>query len=88
MDEQDARRERHDYRLTRRHVGLRIPTLRDTDYYPPGPPPDRLASSPYDIGRGIIRWGAIAFGCWALVSGGMYLGWIMFRSSVLGPDLW
>lgn len=78
MDDRDTRGRPRDYFLHQR--------IFDT-LCPPDEPP-RLSPSPYDIGRGVLKWTAIAVASWVVISGGMYIGWTVLRASILGPDLW
>lgn len=80
MNEQDALRERRDYVLQQRHF------IRDPDFIPSNP--DVLATSPYEFIRSAGKWTTIAFSCWAIISGGMYLGYIIARTVIFGPDVW
>lgn len=76
MDERNARRERHDYFLQQREYDH---ARWDTE-------PAMLATSPYELGRSTLKWGAIALGCWAVISGGLYLGYIVLHTIIFGPD--
>lgn len=44
--------------------------------------------SPGRLLRSTAKWGTIACASWAIISGGMYLGYVVVHTIVFGPDIW